>query len=311
MNVEKMSDSELYSLCKKYGNNAKLWMRKFAGLLPEVYRRRLYRRRGFASIHEFAAKLAGMSEASVDRILCLSRKLEDKPVLKKQLEEGEQSWSKIKTVAYVATPETDEKWAQKVEILPQLVLEACVQNYRSKSVLKDISEPNKKTSQTRERFSFEVNEKTALKFRQFKQEIESKRGETLSFGEVLESLLTEKQPTKKPTIKVCPDCAQKKGQAKKSGAIPRDVQRLVRARQNHKCNNCNNPIEQLHHTKRFSIEPDHDPDFIVGLCKNCHTLVHSSLVPNERESNWQILESPDYKSLKWQIDQKVMNARSP
>jgi hypothetical protein len=69
---EKLTDSELYKKCQEYGLNAKQWLRKFAGLLPEVLRRRLHKRRGYTSIHEFAAKLAGMSEGTVNRILRLA-----------------------------------------------------------------------------------------------------------------------------------------------------------------------------------------------------------------------------------------------
>ena len=54
MNLRKLTDPELYKLCQEYGLNARQWMRKFAGLLPEVKRRRLYRRHGCSSIHEFA-----------------------------------------------------------------------------------------------------------------------------------------------------------------------------------------------------------------------------------------------------------------
>lgn len=40
-----ISDKELYALCKKYGENALQWRRKFIGLLPEVNRRRLYEKK--------------------------------------------------------------------------------------------------------------------------------------------------------------------------------------------------------------------------------------------------------------------------
>lgn len=128
--IHSLTDSQLYNLCKKYGMNARLWMRKFAGLLPEVFRRKLYKRKGYVSIHEFASKLAGMSYKNVNRILRLSEKLEDKPELKNLFEAGSQGWSKIETVAYIATPETDRQWAKKVESLTQQGLTAYVQETR-------------------------------------------------------------------------------------------------------------------------------------------------------------------------------------
>ncbi len=129
--IEKLSDDELYQKCRQYGMNAKVWLRKFAGLLPEVAKRGLHRRKGFISIQEFAGKLAGMSEYAVDKILNLAKNLENKPALKKLFESGAEGWSKIEKVAYLATTETDKNWADKVMLLSTRALEALVQNNRS------------------------------------------------------------------------------------------------------------------------------------------------------------------------------------
>ena len=125
-----LSDKELFERCQHCGLNARLWTRKFAGLLPEVAKRGLHRRKGFISIHEFAAKVGGMSEYAVDKILNLAKKLEDKPALRKLFESGAEGWSKISTVAYVASKDTDEAWAEKVQALSQKALEVYVQAYR-------------------------------------------------------------------------------------------------------------------------------------------------------------------------------------
>lgn len=129
-NVKNWSDALLYSKCKTYGFNARVWLRKFAGLLPEVNRRQLYKRRGYASLHEFARKLAGMSDYTTDKILCIAAKLEDKPVLKEKFVAGEEGWSKIEKVAYIATKESDEFWAKKTSSLTQRALEVYVQEFR-------------------------------------------------------------------------------------------------------------------------------------------------------------------------------------
>ena len=71
-NIQKLSDKELYTICKKWGAEVLEARRKFGGLLPEVYRREMAARvkggswttkRGFSDVYEFAAKLAGMSPA--------------------------------------------------------------------------------------------------------------------------------------------------------------------------------------------------------------------------------------------------------
>lgn len=123
-----LSDRELIDLCQKCGKNAKMWLRKFAVLLPEVFKRGLYRRRGFASIHEFAAKVAGMGQFTVDQILSLDRVLDGKPVLRSLIEEY--GWSKVRVVAGCATSETDAMWADKVKILPKSALEVYVRGIK-------------------------------------------------------------------------------------------------------------------------------------------------------------------------------------
>ncbi len=123
-----LSDEVLFELCQKYGKNAKIWMRKFACLLPEVFKRQLYRRKRFASIHEFAACLAGMNYSATDQVISLFRALEDKPILRGLIEEY--GWSKVRVVASISTPATDEFWAGKVKILSKGALETYVRGLR-------------------------------------------------------------------------------------------------------------------------------------------------------------------------------------
>ena len=64
-----------------------------------------------------------------------------KPELLNLLETGAQGWSKIREVAYVATPETDKDWADKVNNLSKAALTTYVQNIRVESVPGDTSQP--------------------------------------------------------------------------------------------------------------------------------------------------------------------------
>ena len=126
----KISDQQLFSLCQKYGEQARRWKQKFAGLLPEVFRRRLFERKGFGSIFEFAAKLAGMSPDQVRLVLNLEKKFEDKPVLKKMLIEGEVSINKLARVTSIATAQNEEFLAAQVKLLPKSALETLVRDER-------------------------------------------------------------------------------------------------------------------------------------------------------------------------------------
>lgn len=127
-----LSDEKLFALCKQFGAQALESRRKFLGLLPEVNRRefdekRMGRswlgRRGFTSIFEFAAKLAGVSEEQVRRVLNLERKFEDKPALHQMLVTGEVSVNKLVKVASISTLANQEELAEKVKLLPARALE--------------------------------------------------------------------------------------------------------------------------------------------------------------------------------------------
>jgi hypothetical protein len=124
----KITDEKLLELCEKYGASALLWRRKFTGLLPEVSRRRLYERKGFSSIFEFAFKLCGLSADQVSLALNLEKRFEKMPVLKKMLEDGEVSINKLTRIASIATVENQEELAEKVKILPKSALEVFVRD---------------------------------------------------------------------------------------------------------------------------------------------------------------------------------------
>ncbi|MBI2463792.1 hypothetical protein HYV57_02460 [Candidatus Peregrinibacteria bacterium] len=372
-----LSDSELYQKCKIYGLNSKQWTRKFAGILPEVLRRRLHRRRGFSSIHEFAAKLAGMNQSTVNRILQLASKIENKPRLREQFEQGLQSWSKLEKVAYIATPEDEGKWAKRVEIMPQAALELyvqemrkenneieknktiqldtnvlqlstlAVQNYRWESPPQGTFAPEKKyeknnilgniqneytaenstisyenfyeNSHEKRTLSFPVSQEAEFQIRLFQQKLEKKSGEKMSLGEVLERLLKNsvcqkclKSIDETTTIIQKMNNSEKKNPAS-SRYLPMSLKRSILERTQGHCvfPGCLRPAEIFHHTKRFALQKEHNPDSIQPLCKIHERLAHTGLIQNEELSadKWKIFKEPDTLLLKYRIDQKVNSYR--
>ena len=314
--VKKLSDSELYSLCKKYGSLSLEARRKFAGLLPEVYRRKLYRRRGFASIHEFAAKLAGMSKESVNKILNLSKKLEGKPELKTQLETGSQGWSKIERVAYIATPENDKELANKVETLSSEALKIYVKELHNKEdkncifnreestangELKD-SKQDKKENVWR-RINFPIAPETENALRLFMQ-----KHKCLTFNEALIELMkiASSVEKNKANSQIQPKFTKKNLKNKKiTRHIPTNIKRIIQAKYKGFCAfpNCCKPATSLHHTKRFALEKKHDPEKIIPLCTAHERLAHAGLIKNEDNSpeTWSLQKEPDKTDHKYYI----------
>lgn len=135
-----MTDRQLYRLCKKYGRRALEARRRFAGLLPEVARRRLYEKNGFTSIFEFAAKLAGLSREHVDTVLRLDVRFEGMPELHRALTEGRISPNQLVRVASVATTDNQKEMFEVAKNLSRRALDVFVKDYRSEIGLKNHGE---------------------------------------------------------------------------------------------------------------------------------------------------------------------------
>lgn len=254
VSVSTLSDEELYRKCRECGQNAKLWSRKFAALLPEVAKRGLHRRKGFISIHEFAGKVAGMSEYAVDRVLHLHSKIKDKPALLKIFESGAEGWSKIEVVCHVATTETEKLWAEKVSRLSMAALSELVKNYRLKTVGADYAQNKSLFSQYSAagegpasgqissfeppvRFSFPASREVEFDLRLAKQKLEKQSKQPLSWNETFQMIIQKsdlskgdmgkkevcsKCSKKIAVLKICEECSKMLGepkQAPKSGEM--------------------------------------------------------------------------------------------
>lgn len=318
----RLTDSELYQKCKEYGGNARAWMKKFAGLLPEVYRRKLYKRRGCASVHEFAGKLAGMSHDTTTKILQLDEKLKDKPTLHALLESGEVGWSKLETVAYAANLENEKDLAEKVKILPKEALQAYVREFRGKN--NRLESPAGGTFQPEKiTVPMPLDPKTKSRLELLKQKIEKAKGMAMSWDEAMTELMDgyENPKTSKTeksvTINVCAECVKRKSDTQEienpSRHIPADVKRIVDDRSKGTCEYplCLRPAVTYHHTRRYALRPNHDPAYIVHLCKIHNALAHATLIENEEEmpENWKLRKERDRDEPKFKIDQRVAEFR--
>ncbi len=245
-----MSDDELYRKAKLYGQNALLWRQKFIGLLPEVNKRRLYEKKGFGSIFEFAFKLAGLSEKQVRRVLNLERKFESMPVLKAALESGAVSVNKLARVASIASVDNQEELAEVVKVLPQSSLETFV---------RDENGPKSVRAHTLE-LNAEVQEKLLV--------LQSKGIDVNA--ELMEFLARrEKEIAEEKTAIV--------DVGAKSRRIPMRVRRVLMKEFGTKCSmpNCLKPANEVHHTRPFAMVRSHDPHYLAPLCKEHHQIAHT------------------------------------
>lgn len=257
----KMTDEELFQLCRNYGEMALKYRRKFAGLLPEVYRRELYKKKRFGSIFEFAAKLAGMSEEQVRRVLNLEKRFEDKPILHSMLINGEVSVNKLAKVASIATSENQEFLAEQVKLLPCRVLETLARDEKSVHVNTNPSQ-NSKHAITELKLSDEVKQKL-IELQQKGIDVDELILEFLQKREIeiaqkKEKLASEAKPTNSRYIK-------------------KTTRELLQQEFGTKCSIewCHKEADEIHHTQRFAMTKNHNPKFLAPLCEEHHAIAHS------------------------------------
>jgi len=249
-----MTDKQLHNLAKKYGQNALEWRRKFIGLLPEIFERKIYKKYKYGSIFEYAAKLAGISREQVQRTLNLDQKFRKIPKLHNLLVSGEVSINKLARVASVAKPENEDFWATQVKVLPKAAVETLVRD--EKSVPGHRSQP----------------EKLSLS-----PEVESRLLELQQKGIDINNLLLEL--LKKRDLEI----AQEKEQIGES--VPETNSRYVSAKtrqiiekEHGTCCSvpgCTQSTHAIHHTQRFALSKRHDPRYMAPLCREHHAIAHS------------------------------------
>lgn len=277
-NFEKLSDQNLYELCKTYGARALEWRRKFIGLLPEVFRRKLFEKKGFDSIFEFAKKLAGLSEEQVRLTLNLEKRFEKLPKLKNLLIRGEVSINKLARVVAIATDENQEFLAENVKLLSKTAVETLVRNEKfalESSEVVALQKPLfnvKSLPRQTLKLSFEVENKLI--------ELQEKG---ININELLLQFLQKREEEiSEEKAKIRQEILQKeeeKAEADKkvSRYIPSQVRKILQKEYGKKCSikNCTKKAQEIHHIQRFSISRSHDPQYLQPLCRDHHQIIHA------------------------------------
>ncbi|MBI2638041.1 hypothetical protein HYW83_00415 [Candidatus Peregrinibacteria bacterium] len=281
----KLNDRQLYNLCKKYGHRARFWRQKFAGLLPEVYKRRLFEKKGYGSIFEFAAKLAGMSERQVDVVLNLEKKFETTPILRSMLENGEISVNKLARIASVATAENETFWATQAKLLSKGALETLIRDEKYAKFSGEANEIQNALLEPKIDQKFlpghHANGKiTMLQEVNLSAEVEQKLLELQQKGIDINALLLEFLAKRELEI-----AQEKERLARKSESpakppsrhIPAEIKNILKQEFGEKCSlpHCMRLAETIHHTRRFALSNSHNPYFLAPLCEEHHAIAHS------------------------------------
>lgn len=307
--ITQLTDSELYKKCATLGALSLQYRKQFCGLLPEVEKRKLYHKYGMHSIYEFGAKLAGLTHETVNEVLRVHELLMDKPLLQAKLTSGEIGYTKLRPVARVATPETQKEWLEKIQTMSGKTLEMYV--HEMKKSEQSPSELRAKEA-TFETLSMTVFRHTAAKFRVFKERLEKKMKKPLTWDDVLRAVLENQTLIQKRVLKN-PRHMKRVQTGKRY--IPAKVRHILEEKHHGLCAfpQCFKPAKILHHTERFSLKPEHNPETITPLCTGHERIAHHGLIAHEEQSTkqWHVRETPDSTHPKYKIDQIVQKFRMP
>jgi hypothetical protein len=271
VDVSGWSDEQLLRECVRCGEEARRWRSKFLGLLPEVYQRRLYEKHGCSSVFEFAYKVGGVSEEQVSRVLNLHRRFEKMPILRGLLISGVTSVNKIARVAAMATPENEALLADKVQLLSQAAVETFVRDMREmKTEVVRAHKPQliQETVQVTVQLDPEVaNELLDLR----------NRGVNID-RELRVFLEKRREEIEHEKMGIAKECAERGGIVDENPTryIPQKIRKILAQEHGTKCSitTCKKSSQQIHHTRRYSLDPSHNPRFLAPLCKAHHEIAH-------------------------------------
>jgi len=308
-----MTDPELYALCKKWGTEALAARRKFIGLLPEVFRRRLFERRGFSSIYHFAAEIGGVSKQLVEEVLRLEKRFKEMPNLHFALVKGEIGMSKLARIASVVEIGNEAVMCEKIRNLSRRAVDILVREMRSGREMvagdglfgmeagsRGPLDPGSGAGNSnlslagQTRFDTVSMAEQVGAVRQKTTFTKNSSGQNHDF-EILAVLSPEVKAKLKELIDMNIDVnavllaaftkreaeiAQEKAEIGKSPAksryIPVRIKKILKEEFGRKCSagNCYKPAKQIHHEHPFAAHHDHDPRSLKPLCRGHHELTH-------------------------------------
>jgi hypothetical protein len=261
MNPENLTDEQIHAQAQKWGYMSLEGRRKFIGLLPIIFKRKIYKKYKFGSIFEYAAKIAGLSKEHVQRTLNLDKKFQEIPKLHNLLVTGKVSVNKLARVASVAKPENEEFWATKVQVLPTRAVETLVRDEKSVHVHRSEPVKSSKSSPPLD-LSAEVTERLT--------ELQQK-------GININDLLLEFLQKRDLEIAREKEQLGEKAPETTSRYVSAKTRKIIEKEHGTCCSvpGCNRPAEVIHHTQRFGLTNRHDPRYMAPLCKAHHAIAHS------------------------------------
>jgi hypothetical protein len=285
--------------------------------LREGYELRIWRRFGMVDMFDYMERAMGYTPHVAKERLRVARALGDLPATEEALREGDLSFSAVRELTRVATPETEEEWLDAAADKNVRQIEELVAGHRPGDKPTDPADPRVRTH----RVVLELNAETYAQFRQARVVLEDAHGGRLDDNALVAALTGaalegKAEPTGRAraqiAITVCAKCragtqdgggatipisasavARAECDAQHIGSIDAEqparahqdvspaVARLVYRRDHGRCRvpGCRSARAlEIHHIIHREHRGSHEADNLVLLCSSCHTAHHENLL---------------------------------
>jgi len=287
-------------------------------LFAEIYERGLFRPLGYSSMRQYAREALGFSDSKFFQFQRLAESFKTLPEVKKAVASGELAWTKARTVARVARPESQREWIDEAKRSGRRELERKAKAARHRPepspalFIEERPAPRARREVTLT-LKFEPEQLArlealmeALRKRGLKGSREEVLLQALAMAAEGEDCTRVQSRPKQVVIYRCEDCGGKKvrtsrglletrtptGDAQVLGpggvnrsSIPPKTRNLVLARDRHRCQSpgCGNTrFLELHHIRPRREGGGNEADNLITLCSSCHSLAHDGAAPPSR-----------------------------
>ncbi len=278
---------------------------RVARLLHEMTRTKGYVALGFASIADYARARLDFSGWKTRDLVELTERASGLPVVREAFETGRVSWTKLRAVARIATPESEGEWIERAERLTCRQLEASVAEAQG-------TEPG------RVRVVLDLSAEQYADLEDALVEVRKERGSSCSREQAVLELIgrglragesNETRPPFQTVVYRCERCnaatretregpvpasaetaaraacdaevVDARAPARVTKTIPPRLRRFVLRRDHGRCvvpGCANRHWCEVHHVVPRALGGTHDPEYLATLCGVHHGAVHAGLL---------------------------------
>jgi hypothetical protein len=282
--------------------------RALAFYLAEMEARRLHQALGFPSTVHFAIHRLGISAGRARDLLRAGRRLEQLAELDAAFARGELSWSKVRRIARVASPENQARWIERCRALTAEQVEAITAKAQEGD---DPPSLEKGLPQANFVLRFHVAALEREMFEQARAKLAAETGRVITDAELLGELLRlflasqadgtvpgrkrvdaslfrvvvragsggERSDASAAALAECGPVVVDDEQLRwvqDDVDLPQALRRRALERDGHRCRHCGSGRSPMvHHIQRRKDGGDHHPTNLLTLCAHCHGLVHA------------------------------------